>query len=164
MDDKPFTNTDERVHDPVFSSRLLLDLPYLRSGESRPVGEPEPLRVEFDAAKAVLATSVWLPAGPLRAEDICIEAESLRRATHMPCFDLDFKFGTIKVIESASGKSHLYINVAMKWEDVVVLLDAFEKAGLLEPGYVKACKTQGMTRLRMPGVPKIPSKWAGYTE
>lgn len=82
----------------------------------------------------------------------------------MPCFDLDFPVKDVQVIESASGNSHLYINVPMPWADVVILLDAMEKVGLLQAGYVKACKQQHMTRLRMPGVVKIKEAWASSKE
>lgn len=148
-----FVNADPRVDNPIFVPRALWDLEWLRNGGSRPMsGGTEPLVRVTDPHRAVLASSLVAGSG-LGSE-----------ARHMPCFDLDFPVSDIQVIESASGNSHLYLNVPMTWDNVVILMDAMEKVGLLQAGYVKACKEQQMTRLRMPGVAKIPEAWASSKE
>lgn len=164
-------NTDPRSNDPVFDNRMLVDWEWFRTCTGpRPEGK-EALRI-VPAEEAVLATSVW--AGgyfenvkeyiPVVLTDSGMFLDWVKYNPddhmHMPCFDLDFKFGSIKTLASASGNTHLYINVPMPWAKVLTLLDAFQAAGLLEAGYVKACKEQGMTRLRMPGIHKPPTKWA----
>lgn len=154
-----FNNDDPRTLDPIFLERILYDLEWLRNGESRPAdGSPEPLVAVSDPRHAVLASS------RINQHHAAVASEESLTNQHMPCFDMDFRFGTVKVIESASGNTHLYMNVPMTWEQVCILLDAFQAAGLVQPGYVTACKQQQMTRLRMPGVPKIPARWVGYQE
>jgi hypothetical protein len=156
-----FLNPDERASDPIFKDRLLFDLEWLRNGESRPSGQPEPLVPVGEPHIAVLASSIVCPNGtlvPVNEQGFFVPFIQ-GNVEHMPYFDLDFPFKDVKVMESASGHAHLYINVPMSWDDVCILLDAFQKVGLLEAGWVKACKEQGMTRLRMPGVPKIKGGW-----
>lgn len=169
MEGGEFINTDPRIHDPIFRDRQLFDLEWLRNGESRPsTGGSEPLVPVTDPSKAVLVSSRSTKHFEKHSKVVGENVDGQYREhleitevpMHYPCFDLDFPFGSIKVIESASGNSHLYINVPLAWSDVVKLLDVFQEVGLLEAGYVQACKEQGMTRLRMPGVPKLPAPWA----
>jgi hypothetical protein len=155
-----FKNTDERINDPIFAPRQLYDLDYLRDGRERPADmRDENLVPVDDPSAAALATSRIRPGVTSVDGGLVGSTEE-----HLPCFDLDFPFGSIKALKSASGNTHLYFNVPMEWPDVVKLLTVMGEVGLLQPGYVKACIAQGMTRLRMPGVVKAPAKWGHYSE
>lgn len=62
---------------------------------------------------------------------------------HFPCFDID---APCRVVPSATpGHFHLYVDVGAKWDSVVEFLDAGQRIGLFEPGYVAACKRRGFT-------------------
>lgn len=168
-------NNDSRINDPIFDNRMLVDWAWFRKADGPRSEGKEALQI-VQAPHAALATSVWA-GGYFENVKECIPVALTDGGMfldwvqynpddhmHMPCFDLDFKFGSIKTLESASGNTHLYINVPMTWAKILILLDAFQAADLLEAGYVKACKEQGMTRLRMPGIPKPPTKWVTYSE
>lgn len=71
---------------------------------------------------------------------------------HAPALDLDVP---ARLIESSTpGHYHLYIDVECEWAAYVRLLDAMVACNILEPNYVEACKRQGATFLRPPGVTK----------
>lgn len=164
-------NGDPRIYSSIYDTRLLVDWDWLRKAET-PIPEgPEALRVVTENEQALLATSVYINGTvdstafvqvDITDRGMMLNWEHYHPDDHMhqPCFDLDFPVKNIKVMESASGNAHLYLNVPMCWGQVLILLDAFEMAGLLEAGYVKACKEQGMTRVRMPGIAKPPTRWA----
>ena len=153
----PFYNPDLRVEDPIFLHRALYDLEFLRTGAPRPDG-PEKLVTVGDPHTAVLATSIYT--GPLMVNE---EGGHC----HMPCFDIDIPFKDMKVVQSASGNCHLYINKPMRYEQMMHLMQAMVQAGLVQKGYAQACMDQKMARLRMPGVVKHGggrAKGYGYTQ
>lgn len=73
------------------------------------------------------------------------------RVMHYPAIDIDLP---VMVIESSPGKSHLYIEKAMTWEQYVVLLQAMVYAGIVERGYFDTALIRGQTFLRKPGLTK----------
>jgi len=71
---------------------------------------------------------------------------------HRPVIDIDH---LVAVVESSTaGHSHLYVDLAMPWEDVVKLLEVMAEVGLVEPGYVNASKARGYTAVRLPWITK----------
>jgi hypothetical protein len=73
------------------------------------------------------------------------------RQMHYPAIDIDHP---AMVVESSPGKSHLYIEKAMTWEQYTVLLQAMVYAGIVERGYLDASINRGQTFLRKPGLGK----------
>lgn len=75
-----------------------------------------------------------------------------QKDSHKPVLDLDFPCTLVP--SSTDGKFHLYMNVDVKWESYVKVLDAMAEAGILEAGYVNASKARGYTAVRAPWVKK----------
>ena len=71
---------------------------------------------------------------------------------HRPVLDLDIP--AFLVPSSTPGHSHLYLDVKM--DDAIFwrLLEVLADAGVLEPGYVRACKSRGYTSVRLPWIKK----------
>lgn len=67
---------------------------------------------------------------------------------------LDIDVPAWLIPSSTAGHSHLYVQLAIPDEDLWEFLEAAVKIGLVEPGYVSACKSRGMTSLRAPWVVK----------
>lgn len=68
---------------------------------------------------------------------------------HKPAIDIDMP---VHVIESSTpGKSHLYIDKEMSWDDYLKLLRVMVEVGLVEEGYLGASEYRGYTTLRKPG-------------
>lgn len=69
---------------------------------------------------------------------------------HKLVLDLDHD---AKLIPSSTpGHHHLFIDKAMRWDQLVRLLCVLAEVGLVEPGYVSACIDQGRTSVRLPHV------------
>ena len=73
-------------------------------------------------------------------------------AEHRPVLDLDVP--AFLVPSSTPGHSHLYLDVKMDDATFWRLLEALADAGVLEPGYVRACKSRGYTSVRLPWIKK----------
>lgn len=73
---------------------------------------------------------------------------------HLPVIDLDVPHRLEP--SSTEGHAHLYIDVPVKWDDYVALLDVLAQTGIVERGYVEASKSKGATMVRKPGVFKPP--------
>ena len=110
---------------------------------------------------ANLATTDYDPSGRDRpAIDDPSEANvisSIRRGggnptTHYPVLDLDIP--AYLVPSSTPGHSHLYLDVELLDADYWALCDVLATYGILEPGYVSACKERGYTSVRLPWVRK----------
>lgn len=71
---------------------------------------------------------------------------------HTVAIDLDVPARLVP--SSTRGHSHLYIDQPMSWKTYRKLLRALAKAGVVEPGYVKASERRGHTTLRLPWVKK----------
>lgn len=55
---------------------------------------------------------------------------------------------------SGPGHGHLYVDLSVPAGDLWDFLDAAVRIGLVEEGYVSACKSRGMTSLRAPWIRK----------
>lgn len=73
---------------------------------------------------------------------------------HTVAIDLDVP--AVLIPSSTPGHSHLYIDVPMTWEQYNGVLEALAGAGILETGYVAACKRRKHTSLRLPWIRKAP--------
>jgi hypothetical protein len=71
---------------------------------------------------------------------------------HAPAFDIDYDAELIA--SSTPGHFHLYLNKQIRWDDYVRVLEAMEKAGLIQSGWAQSGRTRGMTFLRKPGISK----------
>lgn len=75
---------------------------------------------------------------------------------HRIILDID---APVKVVPSSTGGHfHLYIDVAVHWDEYSELLDALVNAGVLEEGYVEASKREGYTSARLPWIKKTNKK------
>lgn len=80
-----------------------------------------------------------------------VESE-LGETMHKPIIDVDLP---VKIVPSTTeGHGHLYMDLAMPWEDYVKLLDVLVEIGAVEYGYVSASKERGFTAVRVPWVKK----------
>ena len=86
------------------------------------------------------------------ADDANVFTSLLGDGLHAPVLDIDF--GAHLVPSSTPGHFHLYLNKAMTWRKYRRLLRALGRAGILEPGYVKASLRRGYSAARKPGVRK----------
>lgn len=96
---------------------------------------------------------------PMADLDTANVASSLARdgsGSHYPVLDLDVP--AVLVPSSTPGHSHLYIDHAVSDEAYWQLCDALAAAGILEPGYVSACRHRGYTSVRLPWVRKPDSE------
>lgn len=71
---------------------------------------------------------------------------------HALLLDLDVPAWLIP--STTEGHGHLYVQLAVLDEELWEFLEAAAKIGLVEEGYVSACKSRGMTSLRAPWVRK----------
>ena len=55
---------------------------------------------------------------------------------------------------STEGHSHLYVDCDLLWDDVLRILRQFERAGVVELGYLLASEKRGFTALRLPWIQK----------
>lgn len=87
---------------------------------------------------------------------------------HMLAIDIDVPAWLIP--SSTEGHGHFYADIQCTEADLWVFLDAAARIGLVEEGYVAACKSRGMTSLRAPWVRKgeerppgtpVAEEWAG---
>jgi hypothetical protein len=67
---------------------------------------------------------------------------------------LDIDMPAVLVPSSTPGHFHLLIDHELMWTDYVILLRALVRAGLVEPGYVKAAERRGFTAVRLPWIRK----------
>lgn len=74
------------------------------------------------------------------------------RNYHAILLDLDVPAWLVP--SSSPGHSHLYIDVRAKEEHYFALLEALEKCGVVESGYVTVSKKRGATFLRLPWIKK----------
>lgn len=77
-------------------------------------------------------------------------------ATHRPVLDIDFPAALVP--SSTPGRFHLYLDIEIKDADYWPMLEALAAAGVLEPGYVRACQSRGYTSVRLPWIKKQPGE------
>lgn len=72
----------------------------------------------------------------------------------MHCLAIDIDVPAWLIPSSTEGHSHLYVDLMVNDDLLWNFLDAAAAIGLVEHGYVAACKARGMTSLRAPWVRK----------
>jgi hypothetical protein len=75
------------------------------------------------------------------------------RSIHYPVIDIDLPCHWVE--SSTSGHGHLYIDHPMPWVRFLALLEALAIAGVVEEGYVAACRREGFASVRLPWVKKV---------
>jgi hypothetical protein len=73
---------------------------------------------------------------------------------HVVAIDVDVPAWLVP--SSTDGHGHLYVHLPcpVPTEDLFEFLDAAAVIGLVEPGYVSACRSRGMTSVRAPWIRK----------
>ena len=89
---------------------------------------------------------------PIEDANIISSNASDGSGKHYPVLDLDFPVTLVP--SSTPGHFHLYLDRPVDEGSYWKLCDALAEAGLLEPGYVSACKERGYTSVRLPWVKK----------
>lgn len=72
----------------------------------------------------------------------------LDNGTHAFCIDIDMPCELVQ--SRTTGHYHLYVDKIMDEAAYWKVLDALAEAGIVQDGYVRACKANGMTVLRLP--------------
>lgn len=73
---------------------------------------------------------------------------------HLHALVLDIDHQAWLIPSSTPGHSHLYVDLPVLPGDLWDFLDAAAKIGLVEEGYVSACKSRDMTSVRAPWIAK----------
>ena len=120
---------------------------YKPGGEDRPVVGIEDANVVSSIQARSTATPVDPDGGDL--------PYALEFETHYPVLDIDIPAHLVP--SSTPGHSHLYIDAPLTGRQLWALCDALAEVGILQPGYVRACKTRGYTSVRLPWVRKEES-------
>lgn len=106
-----------------------------------------------------------LPGDPPRPETV--DTDSLGEANvitslvkgssgHKVVLDIDHP---VKALSSSTkGHSHLFIDKEISWRDYKRIMKAFVKAGIVEPGFMRASVARGWTAVRVPWVKKVVDK------
>lgn len=82
------------------------------------------------------------------------EAASGKEGWHLPTLDLDIP---CELVESSTpGHHHLYIDMAITWDQYVTLLTTLRDVGIIQEGYYNLSMHRKATFLRKPGVVKLP--------
>ena len=68
-------------------------------------------------------------------------------ANHKLVLDIDFP---VKVVESSPGKSHLYIDKPITWDELISIMMTLVTAGIVERNYAMASIRRGYTSVRVP--------------
>ena len=117
---------------------------YERGGEDRPV-------VSIDEANVVSSIRSGNTPTPLDPDSTEVPPAA-EWVTHHPVLDLDIPVHLVP--SSTPGHSHLYIDTGINGRKFWAMCDALAAAGVLQEGYVRACKTRGYTSVRLPWVKK----------
>jgi hypothetical protein len=75
-------------------------------------------------------------------------------AIHYPVIDIDHRCHWVP--STTPGHGHLYIDHGMTWTAFLRLLEALAEAGVVEEGYVHACRREGFASVRLPWIKKEP--------
>lgn len=81
-----------------------------------------------------------------------LELDPPRQRNHALLLDLDVPAWLLP--SSTGGHGHLYVDLEIPEDKLWRFLDAAADIGLVEEGYVSACKARGMTSLRPPWIEK----------
>lgn len=85
---------------------------------------------------------------PAEIDDAEVVSSEIGAGRHAPVLDIDVP--AFLIPSSTEGHSHLYIDVPMSWRRYKRILRALAKAGVVEPGYVKASIRRKHTAVRVP--------------
>ena len=86
------------------------------------------------------------------AELITSEVAGQKGDVHKIAIDLDMP--AVLVPSSTEGHFHLIIDHPIAWQRYVEILEALDRAGVVEHGYVEASKRRGFSALRVPWITK----------
>lgn len=119
--------------------------------------EPDPT---FDLGGRRALAIIQSADGEVRTDAAIEEADvvssELGNGLHAPCIDVDVP---MRIVPSTTpGHGHLYIDVAMDWEQYIAILEALAAAGVVERGYVMASEFRKGTHVRLPWVKKAPEE------
>lgn len=93
---------------------------------------------------------------PLDSGEHNVVTSSLGRGDlHAPVLDIDIPHTLVP--SSTPGHSHLYLDVAMSWDQYERLLEVLADVGIIEKGYYLASQARGFTAARLPWVKKEAS-------
>lgn len=106
------------------------------SGTTDYSSEPMPREVTTDLLEATVISSV-------STDDPDV---------HYPVLDIDVRAHLVP--SSTSGHTHLYLDHPLTPDQLWKLCDVMAEVGILEPGYVSACKERGYTSVRLPWIKK----------
>lgn len=81
-----------------------------------------------------------------------VDLEPAHQRNHALLLDLDVPAWLLP--SSTGGHGHLYVDLDIPEDKLWTFLDAAADIGLVEEGYVSACKARGMTSLRPPWIVK----------
>lgn len=93
----------------------------------------------------------WCEEGPgatLVTSLLADQSASAFDILHAPVIDIDLPCHYVP--STTPGHGHLYINKAMRWQDVRKLLDVLVEVGIVERGYRDASAVRGYTAVRTP--------------
>lgn len=118
--------------------------------EGKPKGDGREITERLEDVEAVSS----LKSGYLNEPDGC--------RFHGLLIDLDVPAWLVP--SSTQGHGHLYVDLHLNEDKLWPFLEAAAEIGLVEEGYVRACKSRGMTSLRAPWVRKGEERLPGTPE
>lgn len=74
------------------------------------------------------------------------------KKVHKPVLDIDMPVAVLP--SSTEGHHHLFIDKEMPWKDYLKLLEVLAEVGIIEKGYLGACRRRGHSAVRLPWVKK----------
>jgi hypothetical protein len=83
-----------------------------------------------------------------------VNTSKIRGSNDMHYLAVDIDHPAQLIPSSTPGHSHLYIAKPLTWPEMVDVLGALARVGIVEPGYAAAAIRQGHTTLRLPWVRK----------
>jgi hypothetical protein len=110
---------------------------YVENEDFGEAGDPRKVTEEIDEAEALSSL---------------VGVDSVGNRLHHIAVDVDVPAWLVP--SSTPGHAHLYVPLKVTEGAYFDWLDASAEIGLLEPGYVSACKSRGMTSVRAPWVVK----------
>ena len=118
----------------------------LPTGAARTLHVADLSHGEYDHSDSREATT------SLDSANVVSSIDSVDTERHWPVLDIDVP--ALLIPSSTPGHSHLYIDVSVPAEAYWRMCDAMAEAGILQPGYVSACRSRGYTSVRLPWVTK----------
>ena len=124
------------------------DVPdYVGDDELGPGGDGRRTTTDLEQVEAI--SSSWREQRPQNQH---VDDAGNPVSRHGLLIDLDVAAWLIP--SSTAGHGHLYVDLDLDERDLWEFLEAAAKIGLVEDGYVSACRSRGMTSVRAPWVRK----------